>query len=41
MTKKKAFSALKTVLDINRINLDTTEWVKRASGKAKSDAEAQ
>ena len=41
MTKEKASSALKTVLDTNRINLDTTEWVERASGKAKSDAEAQ
>jgi hypothetical protein len=33
MTKIKSFSALKTVIDINRINLDTTEWVKRASAK--------
>ena len=32
MTKTKASSALKTVIDINRINLDTTEWVERASG---------
>jgi hypothetical protein len=30
MTKIKSFSALKTIIDINRINLDTTEWVKRA-----------
>jgi hypothetical protein len=33
MTKIKSFSALKTVIDTNRINLDTTEWVKRASAK--------
>ena len=31
MTKRKASSALKTVIDTNRINLDTTEWVERAS----------
>ncbi len=30
MTKSKSFSALKTIIDINRINLDTIEWVKRA-----------
>jgi hypothetical protein len=29
MTKSKSFSALKTIIDINRINLDTIEWVKR------------
>ncbi len=29
MTKFKSFSALKTVIDINRISLDTIEWVKR------------
>jgi hypothetical protein len=31
MTKSKSFSALKTIIDINRINLDTIEWVKRAN----------
>jgi hypothetical protein len=30
MTKIKSSSALKTIIDINRINLDTIEWVKRA-----------
>jgi hypothetical protein len=30
MTKSKSFSALKTIIDINRINLDTIEWMKRA-----------
>jgi hypothetical protein len=29
MTKVKASSVLKTIIDENRINLDTTEWVKR------------
>jgi hypothetical protein len=33
MTKSKSFSALKTIIDINRINLDTIEWVKRAIAK--------
>jgi hypothetical protein len=33
MTKIKSFSALKTIIDINRINLDTIEWVKRATAK--------
>jgi hypothetical protein len=33
MTKIKSFSALKTVIDINRINLDTIEWVERATAK--------
>ncbi len=33
MTKSKSFSALKTIIDINRINLDTIEWVKRATAK--------
>ena len=31
MTKTKPSSALKTVIDTNRINLDTTEWVERAA----------
>ncbi len=30
MTKSKSFSALKTIIDINRINLNTIEWVKQA-----------
>jgi hypothetical protein len=29
MTKSKSFSTLKTIIDINRINLDTIEWVKQ------------
>jgi hypothetical protein len=33
MTKSKSFSALKTIIDINRINLDTIEWVKRITAK--------
>jgi hypothetical protein len=33
MTKIKSSSALKTVIDTNRINLDTTEWVERATAK--------
>jgi hypothetical protein len=33
MTKSKSFSALKTIIDINRINLDTIEWMKRATAK--------
>lgn len=28
ITKQKLFSALKTLIDINRINLDITEWVE-------------
>ena len=32
MTKIKPSSALKTVLDINHINLDTTNCIKRAAG---------
>jgi hypothetical protein len=31
MTKSKSFSALKTIIDINRINLDTIEWMKRTN----------
>ncbi len=33
MTKSKSFSTLKTIIDINRINLNTIEWVKRATAK--------
>jgi methyl coenzyme M reductase subunit C-like uncharacterized protein (methanogenesis marker protein 7) len=33
MTKIKSSSTLKTVIDINRINLDITEWVERATTK--------
>ncbi len=33
MTKSKSFSALKTIIDINRINLDTIEWVKQTATK--------
>ncbi len=31
MTKIKSSSALKTMIDTNQINLDTTEWVERAT----------
>jgi hypothetical protein len=30
MIKTKSSSTLKTMIDINKINLNTTEWVKRA-----------
>jgi hypothetical protein len=30
MIKTKSSSALKTMIDINKINLNTTEWVKEA-----------
>jgi hypothetical protein len=30
MIKTKSSSALRTMIDINQINLNTTEWVKRA-----------
>jgi hypothetical protein len=30
MIKTKSSSALKTIIDINKINLNTTEWVERA-----------
>lgn len=33
MTKSKLFSALKTLIDTNRINLDITEWIERAEQK--------
>jgi hypothetical protein len=33
MTKFKSSSALRTVIDINQINLDTTEWVERATAR--------
>ena len=35
MTKSKSSSALKTLIDTNRINLDTTEWVEQAAVKKK------
>jgi hypothetical protein len=31
MIKAKFSSALKTMIDINQINLNTTEWMKRAT----------
>jgi hypothetical protein len=31
MTKSKSSSALRTIIDINQINLNTTEWVERAT----------
>jgi hypothetical protein len=33
MTKIKSSSTLRTIIDINRINLDTIEWVKRTTAK--------
>jgi hypothetical protein len=33
MIKVKPSTALKTVIDINQINLDTTEWVKRTTAR--------
>jgi hypothetical protein len=33
MIKSKSFSALKAIIDINQINLDTIEWVKQATAK--------
>ena len=33
MIKAKSFAALKTIIDTNRINLDTTEWVERSAAK--------
>jgi hypothetical protein len=33
MTKSKFSSALRTMIDINQINLDTSEWVERATTK--------
>jgi wyosine [tRNA(Phe)-imidazoG37] synthetase (radical SAM superfamily) len=31
MIKIKSFTVLKTMIDINQINLDTIEWVERAT----------
>ena len=39
MTKSKPSSALKTLIDTNRINLDTTEWVERAERAAGTKGE--
>jgi hypothetical protein len=33
MTKSKPSSALRTVIDTNQINLDTSEWIERATAK--------
>jgi hypothetical protein len=33
MTKSKSFSALRTLIDINQINLDTIESVERTAAK--------
>lgn len=35
MTKAKASNALKTLIDNNRVNLDTTAWVERAAKEEK------
>ncbi len=40
MTKAKAPSALKNLIEINRININTTEWVERASIKQASTERA-
>jgi hypothetical protein len=37
MIKTKSSSALKTMIDINQINLNTTEWVKRARKTVNQD----
>jgi hypothetical protein len=37
MTKTKSSSTLKTMIDTNKINLNTTEWVKRARETANQD----
>jgi hypothetical protein len=31
MTKNKSSSALRTMIDINQINLDISEWIERAT----------
>lgn len=41
MTKAKVSSALKTVIDTNRINLDMTEWVERAVGRKETEVAEQ
>jgi hypothetical protein len=33
MIKPKSSTTLKTVIDINQINLDTIEWVERATAR--------
>jgi hypothetical protein len=33
MTKSKSSSALRTMIDINRINLNISEWVERATAR--------
>ena len=40
MTKAKASSALKNVIETNRININTTEWVERESMKQASTERA-
>jgi hypothetical protein len=37
MIKTKSFSALKTMIDTNKINLNTIEWVKRARETVNQD----
>ena len=39
MTKSKGSSALKTLIDINRINLTTNEWIERAAPKTAHENE--
>ncbi len=41
MIKTKPFSALKTMIDINKINLNTTEWVKRAREAVNQDKKTE
>jgi hypothetical protein len=33
MIKNKVFSILKTLIDINTINMNTSEWIKRSANK--------
>ncbi len=40
MTKAKASWALKNVIETNRINISTTEWVERANMKQASKEQA-
>jgi 23S rRNA maturation mini-RNase III len=37
MIKAKSSTVLKTMIDINQINLNTTEWVKRARETVNQD----
>jgi hypothetical protein len=41
MIKTKSSTALKTMIDINQINLNITEWVKRARKTVNQDKETK